>query len=103
MMRRYSSSVINNKHVHDVILGPAISEKTYGLLEDSKYTFLVDPKSNKTEIKLAVEKIFGVKVSSVNTMNRRGKLQRTRKGIGRRKDRKRAVVTLKSGTIDLFT
>ncbi len=64
---------------------------------------MVDPKANKTEIKLAIEKIFDVKVDSVNTLNRSGKTRRTRFGIGKRKDTKRAIVTLKSGTIDIFT
>jgi large subunit ribosomal protein L23 len=63
----------------------------------------VDPRSNKAEIKLAIEKIFGVKVASVNTLNRQGKSRRTRFGTGKRKDTKRAIVTLKSGTIDIFT
>ena len=61
----------------DVILAPVISEKSYGLLEQGQYTFLVDPRSNKTEIKIAVEKIFGVKVTNVNTINREGKRKRT--------------------------
>jgi len=63
----------------------------------------VDPRASKTEIKLAVEKIFNVKVASVNTLNRPGKARRTRFGMGKRKDTKRAIVTLKSGTIDIFT
>ncbi len=63
----------------------------------------MDPRSNKTEIKLAVEKIFNVKVASVNTLNKKGKTRRTRFGIGKRKDTKRAIVTLKSGSIDIFT
>ena len=92
-----------NKDPRDVILSPVVSEKSYGLIDDGKYTFLVDPRSNKTEIKLAIEKIFGVKVASVNTLNRTGKLRRTRFGIGKRKDTKRAIVTLKSGSIDIFT
>lgn len=92
-----------NKDPRDVILAPVVSEKSYGLIDDGKYTFVVDPRSNKTEIKLAIEKIFGVKVASVNTLNRTGKKQRTRFGIGKRKDTKRAIVTLKSGTIDIFT
>jgi len=92
-----------NKDPRDVILAPVVSEKSYGLIDDGKYTFVVDPRSNKTEIKLAIEKIFGVKVASVNTLNRTGKKQRTKFGIGRRKDTKRAIVTLKSGTIDIFT
>jgi large subunit ribosomal protein L23 len=92
-----------NKDPRDVILAPVVSEKSYSLIDDGKYTFVVDPRSNKTEIKLAIEKIFNVKVGSVNTLNRTGKKQRTKFGIGRRKDTKRAIVTLKSGTIDIFT
>jgi large subunit ribosomal protein L23 len=92
-----------NKDPRDVIVAPVVSEKSYGLIDEGKYTFLVDPRSNKTEIKLAVEKIFGVQVASVNTINRPGKTRRTRFGTGKRKDTKRAIVTLKSGTIDIFT
>ena len=88
----------------DIIIAPVISEKTYGLLEDNVYTFLVHPDSNKTQIKIAIEKIFAVKVDSVNTANRRGKRKRTRFGYGRRKDTKRAIVTLSAGSkpIDIF-
>jgi large subunit ribosomal protein L23 len=92
-----------NKDPRDVILAPVVSEKSYGLIDDGKYTFEVDPRSNKTEIKLAIEKIFNVKVASVNTLNRTGKTRRTRFGTGKRKDTKRAIVTLKSGSIDIFT
>ena len=92
-----------NKDPRDIILSPVVSEKSYGLIDDGKYTFVVDPRSNKTEIKLAIEKIFDVKVASVNTLNRTGKHRRTRFGIGKRKDTKRAIVTLKSGSIDIFT
>ena len=92
-----------HKPAHDVILKPVVSEKSYGLLDENKYTFLVAPGANKTEIKIAVEKVFGVKVVGVNTVNRQGKKRRTRFGIGKRKDTKRAIVTLKSGTIDIFT
>lgn len=92
-----------NKDPRDIILSPVVSEKSYGLIDNGKYTFVVDPRSNKTEIKLAVEKIFGVKVQSVNTLNRTGKNRRTRFGTGKRKDTKRAIVTLKSGSIDIFT
>jgi large subunit ribosomal protein L23 len=88
----------------DVILQPVISEKSYGLLEEHKYTFVVAPHANKTEIKIAVEKVFGVKVVSVNTLNRQGKRKRTRFGYGKRKDTKRAVVTLsaESKPIEIF-
>jgi large subunit ribosomal protein L23 len=92
-----------NKDPRDIILAPVVSEKSYGLIDDGKYTFVVDPRSNKTEIKLAIEKIFGVKVASVNTLNRTGKKNRTKFGIGKRKDTKRAIITLKSGSIDIFT
>ena len=93
----------NNKDPRDIILAPVISEKSYSLIDQGKYTFEVDPRSNKTEIKLAIEKIFDVKVASVNTINRVGKVRRTRFGMGKRKDTKRAIVALKSGSIDIFT
>ncbi|KQS17256.1 MULTISPECIES: 50S ribosomal protein L23 [unclassified Frigoribacterium] len=91
------------KDPRDVIIAPVVSEKSYSLIDQGKYTFLVDPRSNKTEIKLAIEKIFDVKVDSINTLNRTGKTRRTRFGTGKRKDTKRAIVTLKSGSIDIFT
>jgi len=80
------------KDPRDILIAPVLSEKSYGLLDEGKYTFLVDPRSNKTEIKIAIEKIFDVKVASVNTINRKGKTRRTRFGIGKRKDTKRAIV-----------
>lgn len=87
----------------DIILRPVISEKSYGLLEENKYTFIVRPDANKTQIKIAVEQIFAVSVLDVNTLNRTGKRKRTRYGFGRRKDTKRAIVSLKPGdTIELF-
>jgi large subunit ribosomal protein L23 len=92
-----------NKDPRDVIVRPIVSEKSYSLIDQGKYTFEVDPTANKTEIKLAIEKIFGVKVASVNTINRQGKTRRTRFGMGKRKDTKRAIVTLSSGSIDIFT
>jgi large subunit ribosomal protein L23 len=94
---------VTYKDPRDVILAPVVSEKSYSLIDDGKYTFEVDPRANKTEIKLAIEKIFGVKVSAVNTLNRPGKTSRTKFGTGKRKDTKRAIVTLKSGSIDIFT
>jgi large subunit ribosomal protein L23 len=90
------------KDPRDVLIAPVVSEKSYALLDEGKYTFLVDPRSNKTEVKIAVEKVFGVKVASVNTANRKGKTRRTRTGTGRRKDTKRAIVTLREGSIDIF-
>jgi len=88
----------------DVLLAPVISEKSYGLLEENKYTFVVAPHANKTEIKIAVEKVFGVQVVSVNTLNRQGKRKRTRTGYGRRKNTKRAIVTLTADSkpIEMF-
>ncbi|MDP9496441.1 MAG: 50S ribosomal protein L23 [Actinomycetota bacterium] len=86
----------------DVLLSPVISEKSYGLLDENKYTFLVRPDANKTQIKIAVEKIFGVKVGNVNTLNRNGKRKRTRAGFGKRADTKRAVVTVREGRIEIF-
>jgi large subunit ribosomal protein L23 len=90
------------KDPRDILLAPVVSEKSYGLLDEGKYTFVVDPRSNKTEIKIAIEQIFSVKVASVNTINRKGKSRRTKFGLGKRKDTKRAIVTLREGTIDIF-
>jgi large subunit ribosomal protein L23 len=97
-------STIGNIHKdpRDILLAPVVSEKSYSLLEEGKYTFLVAPSANKSEIKIAVEQVFGVKVSAVNTINRQGKTRRTRFGVGKRKDTKRAIVTLSEGTIDIF-
>ena len=91
-----------SKNPRDIIVKPIVSEKSYNLIDEGKYTFEVDPRSNKTEIKNAVEKIFDVKVASVNTLNRPGKSRRTKFGLGKRKDTKRAIVTLREGTIDIF-
>jgi large subunit ribosomal protein L23 len=91
-----------NKDPRDILLAPVVSEKSYSLLDEGKYTFVVDPRANKTEIKIAVERIFGVKVDSVNTLNRQGKTRRTKFGLGKRKNTKRAIVTLKEGSIDIF-
>jgi len=90
------------KNSRDVLLAPVVSEKSYSLLDEGKYTFVVDPRANKTEIKIAVEDVFGVKVASVNTINRKGKVRKTRFGLGKRKDTKRAIVTLREGSIDIF-
>ena len=91
------------KNPRDILVKPVVSEKSYSLMDMGKYTFEVDPRSNKTEIKIAVEKVFGVKVASVNTINRQGKTRRTRYGMGKRKDVKRAIVTLVAGeSIDVF-
>jgi large subunit ribosomal protein L23 len=87
----------------DVLLAPVISEKSYGLLDENKYTFVVRPDANKTQIKIAVEQVFNVRVLDVNTLNRQGKRKRTRSGFGRRKNTKRAVVSLAPGDrIEIF-
>ncbi len=88
----------------DIVIAPVLSEKTYALMEQNTYTFLVNPTANKTQIKIAVEEIFGVDVASVNTANREGKRKRSRTGYGKRKDTKRAYVTLREGSdsIDIF-
>ena len=92
------------KNPRDILIRPIVSEKSYALMDEGKYTFEVDPRSNKAEIKIAVEQVFGVKVVSVNTINRQGKVRRTRIGLGRRKATKRAVVTLAAGqAIDVFS
>lgn len=69
----------------DIIVAPVVSEKSYGLMEQGVYTFLVHTDANKTQIKIAVQEIFGAKVASVNTLNREGKRKRSRTGyeIGR--------------------
>jgi large subunit ribosomal protein L23 len=89
----------------DVILKPVVSEKSYGLLDEGVYVFVVHPDSNKTEIRHAIESIFNVRVAKVNTLNRKGKRKRNRRTFtyGQRPDTKRAVVTLQPGDkIDLF-
>jgi large subunit ribosomal protein L23 len=93
------------KDPRDVILRPVVSEKSYGLLDENVYTFIVAPRANKTEIRQAVESIFNVRVEKVNTLNRRGKRTRNRRTntFGKRPDTKRAIVTLAEGDkIDLF-
>ena len=87
----------------DIIIAPVVSEKSYGLMEQNVYTYFVNREANKTQIKIAIEQIFDVKVASVNTINREGKRKRTRTGgYGQRKATKRAIVTLREGTIDIF-
>jgi large subunit ribosomal protein L23 len=88
---------------HDVLVKPVVSEKSYALLDENKYTFIVDPRANKTQVKQAVQRIFSVRVIGVNTINRQGKRKRTRTGWGRRANTKRAIVTLAEGdSIDIF-
>ncbi|WP_076464326.1 50S ribosomal protein L23 [Actinomyces mediterranea] len=96
------STIEAGKNPRDIILKPVVTEKSSILMDEGKYTFEVDPRANKTEIKIAIEAIFGVKVGQVATQNRKGKTYRTRNGLGKRKDVKRAIVTLREGTIDIF-
>lgn len=89
---------------HDIIIRPIVTENSTDLMADKKYTFVVDKRSNKTEIKNAVEKVFGVKVEKVNTMNMLGKTKRMGVHVGRKPSWKKAIVTLKanSKTIEFF-
>ena len=96
-------SVSRITNPRDILLKPVISEKSYRLADDGKYTFIVAPGSNKTQIRQAVEEVFRVRVTGVNTLNRQGKRRRTRQGWGKRADTKRAIVTLVEGDrIDIF-
>jgi large subunit ribosomal protein L23 len=91
------------KSPRDVIIRPVVSEKSYAVLERNTYTFLVSPGSNKTEIKEAIQQIWNVRVLNVNTINRKGKVKRTRIAKGKRPDQKRAMVTLAEGdSIEIF-
>lgn len=92
------------KMSHDIIFAPVVSEKSYDLIDnENTYTFEVDPRSNKEEIRDAIEEVFDVTVLRVNTMNRKGKRKRSGYTIGRRKDVKRAIVKIAEGdSIDLF-
>ena len=91
------------KDPRDILIKPVVSEKSYALLDEGVYTFVVHPDANKTEIRQAVESVFGVRVTNVNTLNRKGKKKRRGRWIGTRPDTKRAIVTLAEGErIDLF-
>jgi large subunit ribosomal protein L23 len=91
------------KDHRDVLIAPVVSEKSYALLDANKYTFLVRRDSNKTEVKIAVEQVFNVTVTKVNTLNRPGKRKRTRFGWGSRAQTKRAIVSVAEGQrIDIF-
>ena len=81
----------------DVIFAPVVSEKSYSVLDQNWYTFLVHPDANKTQIKIAIQQIFNVRVLTVNTINRQGKRKRTKTGFGQRKTTKRALVKLADG------
>ena len=91
------------KTQRDVIIRPVVSEKSYAGIEENTYTFLVDKRCNKTEIKEAVQSIWNVQVTSVRTLNRKGKVKRRRFTQGKRADEKRAIVTLAEGdSIEIF-
>jgi large subunit ribosomal protein L23 len=91
------------KSPRDIIIRPIVSEKSYAGLERNAYTFLVAGEANKTEIKEAIQQIWNVRVLNVNTLNRKGKVKRTRLGKGKRPDQKRALVTLAGGdSIEIF-
>jgi len=91
------------KTPRDIVVRPIVSEKSYAGIEQNSYTFLVDKRANKTEIKEAIQAIWDVRVVSVNTLNRRGKVKRRRFTQGRRPDEKRAIVTLAEGdSIEIF-
>ena len=87
----------------DIIIRPIISEKSYSMIEQNRYTFEVAKTANKTQIGQAIAEIFDVTVTDVNTMNVTGKPRRVRYAKGKTRDWKKAVVTLKAGdTIDIF-
>jgi len=92
------------KNPREIIIEPVVSEKAYdGIDLLNAYTFVVDKRANKTEIRLAVEEIFDVKVARVNTINRKGKKRRYGVKVGKRPDSKRAIITLADGdSIDIF-
>ena len=90
------------KSPYEIIKRPIITEKSMSLLDENKYTFEVDKNANKPEIKAAIEQIFdGVKVKKVRTMNYEGKRVRTRHGIGKKADWKKAVVTLTDDSAEI--
>ncbi len=92
------------KSPYDIIFRPVLTEKSYDGMADKKYAFEVAIGANKTEIKKAVETIFGVKVESVNTLRTEGKMKRQGRTQGRRPERKKAYVKLTEGskTIEFF-
>jgi large subunit ribosomal protein L23 len=87
----------------DILLRPIVTEKTSVMMQDNKYTFEVPLNANKTEIRLAVEKVFNVKVVNVNTVRVSGKTKRMGRSEGRTSDYKKAIVKLAEGnTIPVF-
>ena len=93
------------KDPRDVVIAPVVSEKSYEQLEKNVYVFKVQPSASKPEIRNAIESIFDVTVTKVNTLNRKGKVRRNRRNntLGKRADTKRAIVTLAEGdSIQIF-
>jgi large subunit ribosomal protein L23 len=91
------------KDLHHIIKGPLVTEKSTSQKETAtQYAFMVDTRANKVEIKDAVERLFKVKVSQVRTQNVQGKLKRVRQHLSRRPNWKKALVTLKEGSIEIF-
>lgn len=89
--------------LHNVIIRPVVSERSFDLMESGKYTFEVAPKAPKEEIALAVEKLFNVRVTKVNTMSVKPKNKRVRYAIGKTRSWKKAIVTLAEGdSIEIF-
>jgi large subunit ribosomal protein L23 len=96
---------VNGRDPRDVIIRPVVSEKSYAAYDGNVYTFVVAPDANKVEIRQAVESIFDVRVTNVNTLNRNGKRKRNRRTgtFGKRAGTKRAIVTLAEGDrIEIF-
>ena len=91
-------------NVYKIIKTVSVTEKSNSLIEDNQYTFIVDRRADKKDIKKAVQEVFDRKVKTVNVMNRRGKTKRNKFGTGKKADYKQAVVTLMDGesAIDLF-
>lgn len=96
---------MSGRNPRDVIIRPVVSEKSYAAYDANVYTFVVAPDANKIEIRQAIESIFDVRVTNVNTLNRNGKRKRNRRNgtFGKRADSKRAIVTLAEGDrIEIF-
>ena len=96
---------MTSKHPRDIIIRPVVSEKSYAAFDENIYTFVVANDANKIEIRHAIEQIFNVRVTNVNTLNRAGKRKRNRRtgGFGTRPDSKRAIVSLREGdSIEIF-
>ena len=89
------------KTPYDVILKPVITEKSMDDAQERKYTFKVATDANKTEVKIALEEIFGIEIAKVNIMNCKGKLKRMGRNVGRTPDSKKTIVTLKESSKEI--